>query len=561
MGAAGTNQQELNNAFNIFFYMYMNPHIPFVAGLSNPFFFNNGFNNNFNNINPNMNSINTNQSNNFMNNQMNNMYTNGFNNNNINMNNISYMNDGYMNDGYLNMNMNNMNRNNMNMNNMNNIQKNSFMFKNNLNNIVNNNANKNNSIRNSMNNNNLRSNNMNQMNMNINNMNQMNNMNMNNHMNHMNHMNMNMQNNSSQIFDDLNTKFMTLSLNQQQTINNALTQISSSYNSDISDSTSSITQSSTNDEITMEFKFLTGQIEKVKGKLDEKFCDVFKRFHEECPEHLNNYVCRAVHNSRGIDNKKTLSENNIKNGDIICFFFEDENLTKYKTKENSEDNNSEENNNSLEDSEEISESDDSNSDNDEDEDEEKELLYKSWAEEYKCEFAKKFILKVLNSNTEEIENLTIDLDSEDFLKFLNKKFKELGKKINEHEHKLIYTITDFPWVCNTCKKKYQKNESRLYCSICDYNICNSCRKEKKYYLINNIPKDIEPSNKKVKKKFIKYKGHKHRLCYCRTKRTILHSGWLCDKCKDDFSNKIWTFYCTNCDYDLCSKCAVKEKLI
>ena len=31
--------------------------------------------------------------------------------------------------------------------------------------------------------------------------------------------------------------------------------------------------------------------------------------------------------------------------------------------------------------------------------------------------------------------------------------------------------------------------------------------------------------------------------------------------KDDFSNKIWTFYCTNCDYDLCSKCAEKEKLI
>ena len=354
---------------------------------------------------------------------------------------------------------------------------------------------------------------------------------------------------------------MNLNINQQQTINNALTQISSSYNSDLSNSTTTKSQSDYNDEITMEFKFLSGQIEKVKGRLDEKFYDVFKRFHEQCSEDLKNYVCRAIHNSKGIDNKKTLSENNIKNGDIICFFFEDENLTKYKTKENSSENS--ENENSLENSEnDIS---DSISDSDEDEDEEnsseKDLLYKSWAEEYKCEIAKKFILKALNSNSETTENLTINFDSEDFLNFLNKKCKEIGKKINEHEHKLIYTITNFPWSCNLCKKKYQKNESRLYCSICDYNICNSCRKKKKYYIIGNIPKDTEPSNKKVNKKFIKYKGHEHRLSYCRTKRTMLHGGWLCDKCRDEFSNKIWTFYCTNCDYDLCSKCAEKEKLI
>ena len=515
-----------------------------------------------------------NQSNNFMNNQINNMYAI---NNNINMNqNNSYMNDGYINNGYFNMNQNNIQNSNINMNNMNNMnnaQQNSFMFMNNLNNIVNNNPLTNNFMGNnknpmnmSINNMNLMNNNMNTMNMSMNNMsinndmNAMNNMNpMNNNMNSLN--NMNMQNNYNQIFDELNTKFMNLNINQQQTINNALTQISSSYNSDLSNSTTTKSQSDYNDEITMEFKFLSGQIEKVKGRLDEKFYDVFKRFHEQCSEDLKNYVCRAIHNSKGIDNKKTLSENNIKNGDIICFFFEDENLTKYKTKENSSENS--ENENSLENSEnDIS---DSISDSDEDEDEEnsseKDLLYKSWAEEYKCEIAKKFILKALNSNSETTENLTINFDSEDFLNFLNKKCKEIGKKINEHEHKLIYTITNFPWSCNTCKKKFQKNESRLYCSICDYNMCNSCRKEKKYYIIANIPKDTEPSNKKVNKKFIKYKGHEHRLSYCRTKRTILHGGWLCDKCRDEFSNKIWTFYCTNCDYDLCSKCAEKEKLI
>ena len=351
---------------------------------------------------------------------------------------------------------------------------------------------------------------------------------------------------------------MSLNLNQQESINNALTQISSTCLSDLSNSSinsQSQSQSDINEEITMEFKFLTGQIEKVKGKPDEKFYDVFKRFNEtQCPEGLKNFVCRAIHNSNAIDNKKTLLENNIKNGDIICFFFEDENLSKYKKKENDDENNDEEK------EEEDSEINDSSEDEENGEDEEeKKLVYESWIEEYKCELVKKYILKMLKSETN--ENLKINLDSKDFLNFLNGKYKELGKKIKEHEHKVIYLVTDFDWKCKECKKNYSKNEPRLYCSICDFNMCNTCRKEKKYYHLINIPNNVEPSNKKVKKQFIKYKGHKHRLSYCRTKRTICHGGWLCDECKDEFSNKIWTFYCTCCDYDLCTNCAKKAKLI
>ena len=102
MGAAGiTNQQEFNKFCNIFFYMKMNPHIPFVSGLTNPFYFNNNsFNNN--NFNSNINNMNMNQNNHFMNNQiMMSTYADGNNNNmNMNQNNIN------MNNGYLNMNQN-----------------------------------------------------------------------------------------------------------------------------------------------------------------------------------------------------------------------------------------------------------------------------------------------------------------------------------------------------------------------------------------------------------------------------------------------------------------------
>ena len=574
MGAAGgANPQEFNRLCNLFFYMRMNPNIPFVNGFQNPFFFNN--NNNFNNCNPNMSNISMNSNNGFMNNNF--MPNNGnFTNNNFMPNSINNnINNGYMNNNYINMHPGGS-HNNMNMNNR---QQNSFVFMNNLNNFVNNNANNNNIRMNNffVNNNNMNNNigasnmspmnsmnnmnpmnsmnNMNPMNMNINNINQMNNMNnmnpMNMSINNMN--NMNMQNNQNQIFDELNTRFMGLNLNQQNSINNAFTQMSSSTQSDFSNSsvnTNANTQIDLNEEITMNFKFKNGQMMQIKGRADEKFHDVFKRFREnECPDGLKNYMCRAVHNSEVIDNKKTLYENNIKNGDVVCFFFEDENLNNYKHENNGEENDDNSDNESI--------SDESEDDEEEDEDEKK-LVYNSWIEEYKYKLMMKLIIDILNTDTN--ENLKIDFNSRDFLNFLNEKYKELGRKIDEHEHKVIYTKTNYDWKCKECNQKYSKTESRFYCSICDYNMCNNCRKNKKYYIIGCIPTDAEPSNNKIKKQFIKHKGHEHRLTYCRTKRTASHGGWICNKCKDEFTNKVWTFYCTCCDHDLCTACAQKEKL-
>ena len=574
MGAAGgANPQEFNRLCNLFFYMRMNPNIPFVNGFQNPFFFNN--NNNFNNCNPNMSNISMNSNNGFMNNNF--MPNNGnFTNNNFMPNSINNnINNGYMNNNYINMHPGGS-HNNMNMNNR---QQNSFVFMNNLNNFVNNNANNNNIRMNNffVNNNNMNNNigasnmspmnsmnnmnpmnsmnNMNPMNMSINNINQMNNMNnmnpMNMSINNMN--NMNMQNNQNQIFDELNTRFMGLNLNQQNSINNAFTQMSSSTQSDFSNSsvnTNANTQIDLNEEITMNFKFKNGQMMQIKGRADEKFHDVFKRFREnECPDGLKNYMCRAVHNSEVIDNKKTLYENNIKNGDVVCFFFEDENLNNYKHENNGEENDDNSDNESI--------SDESEDDEEEDEDEKK-LVYNSWIEEYKYKLMMKLIIDILNTDTN--ENLKIDFNSRDFLNFLNEKYKELGRKIDEHEHKVIYTKTNYDWKCKECNQKYSKTKSRFYCSICDYNMCNNCRKNKKYYIIGCIPTDAEPSNNKIKKQFIKHKGHEHRLTYCRTKRTASHGGWICNKCKDEFTNKVWTFYCTCCDYDLCTACAQKEKL-
>lgn len=162
---------------------------------------------------------------------------------------------------------------------------------------------------------------------------------------------------------------------------------------------------------------------------------------------------------------------------------------------------------------------------------------------------------MLSENGEEKK---FNLELTDFLK---KKTKELGMKIKEHKHRLIFCKTNLNWTCNECNSEKSKTEPRLFCSICDYNMYNSCRINKQYYQIGNIPSNSLPCNNKMNILFINYSGHEHRLAYCRTKRSSYHSGWVCNKCEEKFNGKVWTFYCTKCDYDLCSNCAKNESLI
>jgi hypothetical protein len=350
---------------------------------------------------------------------------------------------------------------------------------------------------------------------------------------------MNMANNCPQIFNDLNNKFMGLSLNQQNSINSTLNLVNTQFSTNVQ-SNLSTSQVDLNAEIKMEFKFLTGQREIVKGKLNEIFYDVWKRFHEnQCPEELKNFMCRALHNAQPIDNKKSLFDNNTKDGDIISFFVIDEDYNKHKNEDNEKEEEEEE----------------------EEEDDEKDKVIMGWIIEFKCELMLNLLGKILLEPDGEEIDTRISSDNKQLLSFLNKKFHEIGMKVDEHEHKLIYAKTNFDWKCNECEQKKLKEESRIYCSICDYNMCNECRKNKNYYKIGNIPKNVKPDNKKVRAQFIQHKGHEHRLAYCRTKRTAGHGGWYCNICRSDNSNKVWTFYCTSCDYDLCCKCAKKEKLI
>ena len=127
-----------------------------------------------------------------------------------------------------------------------------------------------------------------------------------------------------------------------------------------------------------------------------------------------------------------------------------------------------------------------------------------------------------------------------------------GIKINEHDHTLIYLINNKKWLCKLCSKSYDSNIAKFYCSICDFNVCNSCKEkinhEKKNMNLNtNLRKYSDITS-------VDIKYHNHSLIYCNTSRNEKETSWFCDKCKIKYGPQNWSFYCTKCDYDLCDNC-------
>ena len=63
---------------------------------------------------------------------------------------------------------------------------------------------------------------------------------------------------------------------------------------------------------------------------------------------------------------------------------------------------------------------------------------------------------------------------------------------------------------------------------------------------------------------IKIDEHEHPLLLCNCQRQTNNNqedkGWKCDKCSNDYPRCTPSFYCTYCDYDLCSKCLGEYKL-
>jgi hypothetical protein len=96
----------------------------------------------------------------------------------------------------------------------------------------------------------------------------------------------------------------------------------------------------------------------------------------------------------------------------------------------------------------------------------------------KVDFKKKYydLKKKFDELMIEYKNLVPDVTEE--MSSRNNVFKSI-----EHIHPLIWLSTDrMGWLCNVCDVSHHGNVKSYYCTLCDYDLCSTCKKkeEKKH---------------------------------------------------------------------------------
>ena len=509
-----------------------------------------------------------------MNNNMmnNNMMNNNMMNNNLKMSNNMMMNNNMMNNNMMcNNNLRMSHNNNMMMNNNNMMNNCNNMMMNNNNvmggNIMLNNNNMMNNCNNMMMNNNLRlsHNNMMMNNLRLSNNNMINSNNMinnnnlihsaNNMMNNNNMMCNNMMNNNLGMSNNMmmncnnmmnknmmcNTPNNNLNMQMNMGINNSNINLMNNMNNlESSFNQMNLGNNNINNEIRLKFTFVNTQSFLVKCKLSEKLSEVIARFKKtQCPQNLKESLTIPLFSGQKVDTEKTLSEIGLKNNQIILFI---------STKKIEDDDEEKKEGYKLQ------------------EDEIEQI--KKWQDEYEGMKLMKQLQKIVNNVVEdegkkisnnEINNLFL-LDSKetvkDFYEFV--KLKERGQAIpiKEHPHKLVLCVSILNWKCSLCNINYDRKDAKYFCSLCNFNMCDKCHTKKNYQKKKLFNDDVEPSNTDVTNPILNSHHHQHQLVYLRSSRSVIgYNSWICDICRLTFDNEVWSFYCTQCDFDLCTKCA------
>ena len=277
-----------------------------------------------------------------------------------------------------------------------------------------------------------------------------------------------------------------------------------------------------NNEITLKIFLSTGLDFSIKCKIEEKLSVVIDRFKQT--NNIEYNLNFALSRGKEIDIDKTILELNFIDNQAILFIVQqniDEDIKEVKKKYELK------------------------------EDEIKQI--KKWIIEYKYNH----ILNIDNNG--KLQNFEDKkLEDSKKLEYIRKQEKRCFIIIKEHPHKLIYCISLLNWDCSLCKEKFKKEDAKYYCSLCDFNMCDKCHSKTNCTKKKAFPEGIiKPSNSNINNQFLDTKHHKlHKLFYCRTSRSVIgYSKWMCNNCNKTFKNDIWSFYCTQCDFDLCSVCA------
>ena len=271
------------------------------------------------------------------------------------------------------------------------------------------------------------------------------------------------------------------------------------------------------------FLFSTGQKFQVSGNPNDLFKTVLNNFiSDQCPSDYKNKIKTALYNGAKADENKSLKDNKIEEGSKVLLIILDSINTDKETYD---------------------------------------AMIKQPAARPKLSDSTSTLNSILSLDSEDIFLL---MKLYDFIQKLNE-IKNSSTNINSseedklecshihskiHEHGLVLLFSNRDWICNICKEFYSKDESKYYCSLCNFDVCNCCIGLVKKYPLNQF------YHQQTKLEKLKFPDHEHEMVYCRTSRDFNNlSKWFCNNCHKTYSNKIWSFYCTKCDYDICLKCS------
>ena len=262
--------------------------------------------------------------------------------------------------------------------------------------------------------------------------------------------------------------------------------------------------------------FSTGQKYQVNGNIHDTFQSVYDRFmKEQCPSIYKNKITSLLFMANRVDKNKKLYELGIKEGSIVVLYIGEINSVDHDT----------------------------------------------------CS-----VLTKLPINEESDQLLQRDDDEQKLLKDINKIIKDyienkVKKKsipatcktnnlecshihMDKHEHGLVLLFSNGSKICNECNTNYSEDYPKYYCSLCDYSVYDCCIGFTRKFPLTKF------YHQQTRLKNFKFPFHQHNMIYCRTSRKYNKlTEHYCHLCQRRYSNKIWSFYCTICDYDVCLKCS------
>ena len=114
------------------------------------------------------------------------------------------------------------------------------------------------------------------------------------------------------------------------------------------------------------------------------------------------------------------------------------------------------------------------------------------------------------------------------------------------------------WNCDSCNASYTCNVPSFYCTACNFDLCQKCFLSLGAYqiVIHNYLNNIatNPNEKFKNQSCINTKIHNHPMVKIQREKTHFVLGLKCNKCIKDLERNEQFYYCSLCNFCICSSC-------